>query len=235
MSGNAAHRLALPWPLAVIDFEASSLEQDGYPIELGLALWPAIDEPILSWSTLIRPAWDWTANGHWSVASAKVHGIRGGELAAHGREPALVAAALNQALGTGAVAWCDGGPYDAHWLIALFKAGRVRPVFTLGDWHRLAANPGPAARERAFEWIERAPAVHRARADAEQLLCALMHGVGIEPGPIGNLADHLPVLAQLADVGDGCQLGPVAGRETAHQTFPRSDGVGQSAITRNST
>ena len=108
-------RTALPWPLAVIDFEASSLDDDSYPMEVGLALWPGPDEPILGWSTLIRPAGDWARRGHWSPASAKVHGIRGSDLLAHGRSPERIASALNEALGPGAVAWCDGGPYDAHW------------------------------------------------------------------------------------------------------------------------
>ena len=38
MPSSPSWHTALPWPLAVIDFEASSLDQDGYPIEVGLAL-----------------------------------------------------------------------------------------------------------------------------------------------------------------------------------------------------
>ena len=86
---------ALPWPVAVIDFEANSLEQDGYPIEVGLTLWPVPDAPVEGWSAFIRPSWRWTANGHWNAASAKVCGIRGSDFLAHGRDPADVAAALN--------------------------------------------------------------------------------------------------------------------------------------------
>lgn len=193
----------LPWPLVALDFEASSLDQDSYPIEVGLALWPAPDEPVLGWSALIRPAGDWTRRGHWSPASAKVHGIRGDELLAHGHEPARVAAALNAALGPGGVAWCDGGPYDAHWARTLFQAGGVEPVFVLDDWHRLAAMLGPEARGRAFTRLRRAPARHRARADAEHLLLALAHAAGVEPGPTGDLAGRVPALAALAGPGEG--------------------------------
>lgn len=99
-------RTSLPWPLAVIDFEASSLDEDSYPIEVGLALWPAPDAPILGWSALIHPAGNWVRRGHWSPASAKVHGIRGSDLLAHGRSPERVASALNEALGPDAVAAC---------------------------------------------------------------------------------------------------------------------------------
>ena len=190
-------RASLSWPVAVIDFEASSLEQDSYPIEVGLALWFLPEEPVRGWSTLIRPAWDWTRNGHWSPASAKIHGIRGRDLLAQGQEPALVATALNEAIGRGATAWCDGGPYDAHWMRALFKAGGVKPVFTLGDWHQLAATLGRAARERALDWLEKATVRHRARVDAELLLLALMHGFGIALGPVQDLASHVPALASL--------------------------------------
>ena len=185
-------RSVLPWPIAILDFEASSLDEDGYPIEVGLALWPGPDEPILGWSALVRPAGDWVRRGHWSPASAKVHGIRGSDLLAHGRSPGWIASALNEALGPGAVAWCDGGPYDAHWTGALFKAGGVRPTFTLGDWHRLVPLLGAPARERALTWLRDAPARHRARADAEQLLFALAHAAGVEVGPAQDLTQRLP-------------------------------------------
>ena len=200
----------LSWPIVTIDFEASSLEQDGYPIEVGLAVWFSLDQPMLGWSTLIRPIRDWTSNGHWSVASAKVHGIRGGDLGAHGREPGVIAAALNEVMGTGTVAWCDGGPYDAHWMAALFKAGKLKPTFTLGDWDRLVGRLDQAGRERAWTWLERAPSRHRARQDAEALLLALMEGIGVEPRSEGDLADHLPALQRLQSSSQPSGDGPPA-------------------------
>lgn len=191
-------RTLLPWPLTVIDFEASSLDLDSYPIEVGIACWPAPDEPVFGWSALIRPTGAWTRQGHWSPASAKVHGIRGSDLVAHGRSPEQVAAALNEALGPGAVAWCDGVDYDEHWTGALFKAANIRPTFTLGDWHRLAAMPGPAARERVLDWMRRVRARHRARDDAERLLLGLAHAVGVEVGPVQELDQRMAALAMFA-------------------------------------
>jgi DNA polymerase-3 subunit epsilon len=173
-------RTALPWPLAVIDFEASSLDQDGYPIEVGLAFWPSPDEAIYGWSTLIEPAGEWTRHGHWSPKSAKVHGISGRELLANGMPVDRVAARLNEMLGSERIAWCDGDAYDIHWTGELFKAAKATPLFHLGAWHRLLAMVGPTMRERGLEWLEQAPARHRAREDAEQLVRALAYAVGIE-------------------------------------------------------
>ena len=179
--------MALPWPLAVIDFEASSLDQDGYPIEVGLAFWHSPDEAIYGWSTLIQPAWEWTRNGHWSPKSAKVHGISGRELLADGKPVDCVAARLNEMLGSERIAWCDGDAYDIHWTGALFKAAKATPLFRLGAWHRLIAMVGPTMRERGLEWLDQAPARHRARDDAEQLLRALAYAVGIESITVQDL------------------------------------------------
>ena len=132
--------------------------------------------------------------------SAKVHGIRGSDLVAHGHSPERVAVALNEALGPGGIAWCDGADYDAHWAGALFKAANIRRTFSLGDWHKLAAMPGREARERALDWIGQAKARHRARDDAEQLLLAMAHAVGAEIGPVQDFNLRVPVLAALNDL-----------------------------------
>jgi len=142
-------RTALPWPLTVIDFEASSLDQDGYPIEVGLALWPGPDDAIFGWSTLIQPAGDWSRHGHWSLKSAKVHGILGRELLADGQPPGRIAAALNEVLGNGTIAWCDGDAYDVHWSGALFKAANIARFSAsatgIGSWPCSAQRCGTAA------------------------------------------------------------------------------------------
>jgi hypothetical protein len=195
MKRSAASRL--PWPLYMIDFEASSLEPGGYPIEVGLALWPAADEPIFSWSSLIRPTDDWLKHGDWSKASREVHGISQNEAVRTGREPVKVAKAINEALSQSGVVWCDGGPYDAQWARTLFKAAGLKMVCPLGDWHQLVAAVGGEARENALEWLERIPPRHRAREDAEHLLHALAYAVGAKAGPVQQLEALIPALAAL--------------------------------------
>ncbi|KAA2235883.1 hypothetical protein [Salinarimonas soli] len=199
----------LPWPLYTIDFEASSLEPGGYPIEVGLAFWGAPDEPVYSWSTLICPTDEWTQHGDWSKASRAVHGISQAEAKAHGRPPSLVAKAVSEALTTCRVLWCDGGPYDAQWARALFKPAGLRLPCPLGDWHQLLRTLDNNTRDRALHWIEQTPAEHRARADAELLLLALAHGIQITSRPTLNLEDRIPalVLANARTAGAEANLG----------------------------
>lgn len=167
--------MTLSWPVRIIDFEASSLEEGSYPIEVGVAVWPRKDAPITVWSTLIRPIDDWRRFGHWSLASRRVHGIAMSELAA-GMAAQDVAALLNEELGSGLV-WCDGGPYDAYWLRTLFGVSNLKPTFALGNWSALLLGLPDAHRENAMAALEAAPPRHRAGADAEQLMRALEAGI----------------------------------------------------------
>lgn len=87
-----------------------------------------------------------------------------------------VAALLNDKLGSGLV-WCDGGPYDAHWLRTLFSISNLKPSFALGNWSALLLSLPDAHRESAMAALEAAPPRHRAGADAEQLMRALEAGL----------------------------------------------------------
>lgn len=171
-----SRKAKLDWPVRIIDFEASSLEDGSYPIEVGLAVWPREDDPVSVWSALIRPTDEWRGFGHWSVESRRVHGITMSELMAAGAPPEEVAAILNEKLGDGVV-WCDGGPYDAFWLKALFKAAGLQPEFVLGNWHGLLRTLPERCRARAMDFLEESPSRHRAGADAEQLAMALAAGM----------------------------------------------------------
>ncbi|MEI4263634.1 3'-5' exonuclease [Roseovarius sp. D0-M9] len=57
---------------AALDFEASSLSPDSWPIEVGLS-WLE-NGYVQTWSSLIRPASNWSLFD-WSLQSAAVHGI----------------------------------------------------------------------------------------------------------------------------------------------------------------
>lgn len=170
----------LPWPLFTIDFEASSLDDGSYPIEIGVCRWAAPDRSIEGWSSLIRPIQSWVDHGSWSSASACVHRIPRQDLSL-GMTPTDVIAALNAIVGD-AAAFCDGGAYDFHWARMLARASGVRATFKIGDFDHLASELEQLAYMRFVRWLDRAPTRHRARDDAERLMKALARGLRLEHG-----------------------------------------------------
>lgn len=158
------------FPIAIVDFEASSLDIDSYPIEAGLALCHAADQPISVWSSLIVPTDDWNAVG-WDVAAQRVHGIARSELDA-GMSPVEVASHLNQCLGPLGHAWSDGGRYDGHWMAALFRAAKIKPAFHLWDIAGLFAFDR-AAKNRFADVLRQSEPAHRAGDDAARICSAI--------------------------------------------------------------
>lgn len=120
------------FPLVVIDFEASALTLDSYPIEVGIAVMSAPDEAIENWSSLIKPDSSWDLDGQWDPDAGKIHGIRRWDLR-DGLPTAAVMRELNARIPHGATVWCDGGHYDARWLATLVRAADFLPMFQLAD------------------------------------------------------------------------------------------------------
>lgn len=170
----------MPWPLLTIDFEASSLDEGTYPIEVGVCRWTSPAASIEGWSALIAPIPAWREHGSWSPASQEVHGIRREELD-DGISPTDAVAALN-AITAGHAAFCDGGGHDEHWARMLARASGVRPIFPLGDFDHVAQLLDQLGYMRMLRWMDRAPPRHRARDDAERLMKALARGLGVEHG-----------------------------------------------------
>ena len=163
----------LSFPLAVLDFEASSLgDERSYPIEAGLAIAASADAQIQVWSSLIKPTTEWSMHGEWSTKSARVHGITPRELET-GLPPAEIAAELNQRLSGIPLVWCDGGEYDSHWLRRLFDGAWMRPTVRLCDLS-LAFVLDRRRANRYAEAIGDAILAHRAAADAKRICSALI-------------------------------------------------------------
>ena len=166
------------FPLIVLDFEASSLSDISYPIEVGVALALKVDGPLRVWSSLIQPGRDWTFRQDWDPAAERVHHIPPALLAT-GQTPSEVAKALNAIIGPVGQAYCDGGHYDGLWLERLFKSARVEPAFVLWDLARLFL-PNRTLFRRFGAILDESSAPHRAGADAARLCAALVradHGV----------------------------------------------------------
>lgn len=154
----------MKFPLAILDFEASSLGLGSYPIEVGVAVATSPTGPVLVWSTLIRPIAEWEASGDWDQESSKVHGISRSDLAA-GRPVNDVAADLSRVLQPLDHAWCDGGRYDGHWLARLYRAARMKAGFYLWDIAGLFAFDR-ALQNRFADLMATGEPPHRAGADA---------------------------------------------------------------------
>lgn len=156
---------SLPFPLFCLDFEASGLGPESYPIEVGLAVWRGVDQPIVTWSTLIQPAPYWD---HWDWNAQSIHGIDRDQLEA-GLPPAVVAARLNE-LADGAIVYSDAPSVEAWWNETLYEAGETEPTWGIGDVNDLVDRLDTAGAARFARWLERAPKRHRAADDAERCL-----------------------------------------------------------------
>lgn len=105
----------------VIDFEASGLDLGkSYPIEVGYT------NGIIEYSTLIKPASNWT---YWNKESEGIHKISRNELQA-GKTPEEVCERMNKDLFEECV-YCDGGMYDLYWLSVLYESCNKTPTFNL--------------------------------------------------------------------------------------------------------
>jgi hypothetical protein len=162
-----------------LDFEASSLAKEGYPIEVA---W--VFEDRRSETHLIRPAPGWT---DWSAEAEALHGISLAALAEHGASHEEVARHMLETLSAHAV-YVTAPSWDGKWLSLLLRAaGLPRHAMRLreaDDAHlqaarQLLAGSVPADRvgttaaailAEVREAMDRRPPAHRALPDAEREL-----------------------------------------------------------------
>ena len=160
-----------------LDFEASSLSDDGYPIEVG---W--VFEDGRAESHLIKPAAQWV---DWDPSAEALHGISRATLEADGVPHDVVAHRLLDTL-SDHVVYASAPSWDGKWLSVLFRAAGIpRHAMRLKDSGEayaeaavevLSATVPPAkVNTLAAEIVGRAlatagggPVKHRALADAEQ-------------------------------------------------------------------
>lgn len=108
-----------------IDFEASTLANGTYPIEVA---WSVSDGTVHE--HLIRPETLWTS---WDKRAEEVHGISRDEIIAHGKSTTEVSSILCDDL-MGCEVYADGGLLDYEWLCQLLQAGgHQKPSFRLLD------------------------------------------------------------------------------------------------------
>jgi hypothetical protein len=153
---------------AFVDFEASGLHDESYPVEVGWALpWGPAG------STLIRPAIDWLSWG-WDMKAERIHGITREDVVRDGASPADAAAALLAATG-GMALHSDNPDHDRDWLAKLCRVAgmdvsEVRDAKLLLQALAAERGHGEVAMRRAKLLAAReSKPVHRAGPDARYL------------------------------------------------------------------
>ena len=168
----------MKFPIVVLDFEATALTPDSYPIEVGVAILTEPSAQVSTWSALIKPDPAWHIDAQWDYDAERVHGISRWALR-EGLEPLSVMAELNSLIPPGATVWCDGGHYDVGWLGTLSSASGTMPTFMLGDIGAVL-RADDALRIRYLTCLATTPPPHRAGPDAERI-CRALHAAISEP------------------------------------------------------
>lgn len=104
----------------VIDLEASGLDSQSYPIEVGVVLADGT-----TYEALLKPASHWQS---WDREAEELHGISREQLEAEGRNLAEVCLDLN-ILSAGKTLYSDCWAFDSSWLNKLFTEAGVIPEF----------------------------------------------------------------------------------------------------------
>lgn len=102
--------------LAFIDFEASGLDQDSYPISVGISM---LHRPETYYS-VIRPAAGWT---YWSEVSEGIHGLSRSHIEQVGRPATVVADEIMAFIGD-AHLMSDNPWHESMWLETLLAVDR---------------------------------------------------------------------------------------------------------------
>ncbi len=162
--------------IVFLDFEASSLSDESYPIEIGWA-----GEDGSTEQHLIRPAPGWT---DWSATAEAVHRIERDRLLAEGEPHDQVARRTLEALAPHEV-FVTAPSWDGKWMSVLLRsAGLPRHALRLKDAelaHQAAAAAGLAGHAPAADMagavlmicaearrrVREGPPAHRALADAQ--------------------------------------------------------------------
>jgi len=156
--------------LAVIDFEASCLPDDGFsfPIEVALA---RVGGASRSW--LIRPATRWRY-WDWSEQAEGLHGISRQMLEEKGYPAGQVLAELAQEA-AGCTVYADSD-LDVYWLETLAEACDMPPPFPIlyiGEFFQQTHVSGPQIEQAEDLARLRMPRLHIARNDARRLAITL--------------------------------------------------------------
>lgn len=152
--------------IVFLDFEASSLEKESYPIEIA---W--VGESGFEESYLIKPAAEWT---DWSDEAEAIHGIQRARLTADGAPHDEVAKRMVDALGDHAL-FASAPSWDGQWLSKLLRAaGLPRHALRLQDTEVARKESAEVILQSAsLSDLERREAVEKILAEAKSEIVSL--------------------------------------------------------------
>ncbi|UTH48873.1 hypothetical protein KBW81_03470 [Loktanella salsilacus] len=157
-----------------IDFEASSLSAQSWPIEVGLA-W-IVSGSVKTWSSLIRPHYNWDEVA-WSEQSADIHGIPRNTL---DTAPSADVVAEDTARRLeGKIVVSDAPEHDYRWAEMLGNTigVQLKPFADFDAAVGTFCAVNPKAVSAVFAHLEATPSPHRAGLDAARLALAILKGI----------------------------------------------------------
>ena len=159
-----------PQHLMFIDFEASGLGPDSWPVEVGLA-W-IIGGAVQTWSSLIRPEPGWDQNA-WSFQAVRIHGIQRAELDTAPGAAEVADELLDRIEGKHIIS--DSG-HDRFWADQLLETVDLLPppFVNIGTVIAAACDDDPVLIKRIDTHLLTTPRPHRAGPDAARLAEATM-------------------------------------------------------------
>jgi hypothetical protein len=158
--GPTAQEKAVTPKIVFLDFEASGLFGETWPIEVGYAASCGDEDDFL----LSRQP-DWSLE-QWDTRSQQIHGISLADLEENGVDPATALARLRRV--KDAVVVSDAPDFENFWLGKIAEAAGMEAPFKVVDWESVL--PSDQTREERDTLLARARAGeqhrHRAAADA---------------------------------------------------------------------
>lgn len=160
--------------VAFLDFEASSLDPDSWPIEVGLS-WIDLNLEVQTYHSLIKPVPEWPEHA-WSSASAAVHNIPRRALD-EAPDVTEVAEGLLKAL-DGRIMLSDAPSFERHWLDRLFAAASVTDHVTIEDFDAITLGAFSShALDHLYEHLDCRKAPHRAGPDSARCATTWLAGM----------------------------------------------------------
>ncbi|MBU1193184.1 MAG: hypothetical protein KKA36_03580 [Gammaproteobacteria bacterium] len=132
-----------------MDFEASGLSPESYPIQVA---WSAPDGSVTEcWYIEPSTTYGWALEEAWADSAERVHGIPFATLLEQGKPAALIASRMNEQL-QGQTVYVDGGAYDRVWCEQLFVAAGLDQWFAIGEYWDLILDILPPSQTRQSGW-----------------------------------------------------------------------------------